>query len=170
MFRLECKGVHVDTNSWDVGVVLVRLHPVEVVTITDSESVVAVELDQGSDDRVLTCHTFNTGYGVTRFQDGAVPEIRVVEGLLSLPGVDDGVIARHEGIALDNPDEFLTRVVEVQLDLVGGRADGFITGELELFDEVFVCGLGEAFAFFGVKVDVVNVERAVVELEAEGRG
>jgi hypothetical protein len=47
---------------------------------------------------------------------------------------------------------------------------GFFTGELEGFDEVFVGGLGEAFTFFRVKVDVVYKERAVVELEAEGRG
>jgi hypothetical protein len=158
LFRLECKGVHVDTNSWDVGVVLVRLHPVEVVTITDSESVVAVELDQGGDDRVLTGHTFNTGYGVTRFQDGAVPEVRVVEGLLAFPGVDDGVIARHEGITLDNPDEFLTRVVEVQLDLVGGRSDGFTSSELEGVNQVFVGHLSELTTFIGIQVDVVYVE------------
>ena len=119
MFRLESKGIHVDTNSWDVGVVLVRLYPVEVVTITDLETIVAVELEEGSDGRVLTSHAFNTSHGVTRFEDRAIPPVRVVEWLLSLPRVDDVVIARHEGITLDNPDEFLTRVVEVELELVG---------------------------------------------------
>jgi hypothetical protein len=39
--------------------------------------------------------------------------------LLALPGIDDSVIARHEGIALDNPDELLARVIEVELELVG---------------------------------------------------
>ena len=30
-----------------------------------------------------------------------------------------------------------------------------------MFDEVFVCGLGEAFAFFLVEVDVVDPERGI---------
>jgi hypothetical protein len=38
---------------------------------------------------------------------------------------------------------------------------GFSGGELNLFDEVFVGGLGEAFAFFLVKVDVVYPERGI---------
>ena len=44
MFRLESKAVHVNTNSGDVGVVLVRLYPVEVVAVADRETIVAVEL------------------------------------------------------------------------------------------------------------------------------
>jgi hypothetical protein len=123
LFRLESKAVNVDTNSRDVGVVLVRLDPVEVVAIADREAVVAVELEEGSDGGVLTSHAFNTSDGVTRLEYRAVPPVRVVEGLLSLPGVDDVVIAADERVALDNPDEFLTRVVEVQLDLVGTRSD-----------------------------------------------
>ena len=39
--------------------------------------------------------------------------------------------------------------------------NGFSGGELYLFDEVFVGGLGETFAFFLVEVDVVNPERAI---------
>ena len=119
MFRLEGKAVHVDTNRRDVGVVLVRLHPVEVVTVTDREAVVAVELEETSDGRVLTSHTLNTSHGVTRLEHRAVPPVREVERLLTLPWVDDVVIARHEGVALDNPDKLLTRVVEVELELVG---------------------------------------------------
>ena len=38
---------------------------------------------------------------------------------------------------------------------------GFSGGELNLFDEVFVGGLGEAFAFFLVEVDVVYPESGV---------
>jgi hypothetical protein len=158
LFGLESERVHVDTSGRDVGVVLVRLDPVEVVSVTDSESVVAVELDECGDNRVVTGHTFHTGYTVTRFQHGAVPPVGEVEGLLTLPGVDDGVIARHEGIALDDPDEFLTRVVEVQLDLVGGRSDGFTSSELEGIDQVFVGHLGELTTFISIEVDVVHVE------------
>jgi hypothetical protein len=59
LLGLESKRVNVHTNSRDVSVVLVRLHPVEVVTVTNRESVVAVELEESSDSRVLTSHTFN---------------------------------------------------------------------------------------------------------------
>ena len=51
-------------------------------------------------------------------------------------------------------------MVEVELDLVGGRADGLITGELELLDEVLVGVLGHAPALIGVKEDVVDVQRS----------
>jgi hypothetical protein len=119
LFRLESKAVHVNTNSWDVGVVLVWLYPVEVVAVTDREAIVAVELEEGSDGWVLTSHAFNTSHGVTRLEYRAVPPVREVEWLLTLPWVDDEVITADEGVTLDNPDEFLTRVVEVELELVG---------------------------------------------------
>ena len=44
LLRLQCKAVYVDTNSGDVGVVLVGLYPVEVCTFTDLETIVTVEL------------------------------------------------------------------------------------------------------------------------------
>ena len=59
-------------------------------------------------------------------------------------------------VRLDNPDKFLNWVVEVEFDLVGRRPDGFITSELNLFDEVFVTDLSEASAFISIKVDVIN--------------
>jgi len=93
LLRLKGERVHIDTNSGDVGVVLVGLDPVEVVAITNLEAVMAVELQQGSNGGVLASHAFNTGDRVTRLQDGAVPPVRVVEGLLTLPRVDNGVIA-----------------------------------------------------------------------------
>ena len=49
-------------------------------------------------------------------------------------------------------------MVEVQLDLVGRRADGFITGELQLLDEVLVGVLGHTPALIGVEEHVVDVE------------
>ena len=96
MFRIEGEGVYVDTNSRDVSVVLVRLYFVEVTTFTYRETIVTVELDQTSDDRVFTGHTFNTSYTVTRFQGRAVPPVRVVEWLLAFPRIDDGIIATDE--------------------------------------------------------------------------
>ena len=120
---LEREGVHVDTNGGDVGVVLVGLHQVEVFAFTFRETIVAVELDLTSDNGIVASHTFNAGDGVAGFEDGAVKPVGVVEGLLAFPGVDGGIIAGEERVALDDPHEFLARVVEVQLDLVGGRCD-----------------------------------------------
>jgi hypothetical protein len=130
LFRLESEGVHVNTDGRDVSVVLVRLYFVEITTFTDLETIMTVELDEGSDTRVLACHTFNTSDGVTGLEYRAVPPVREVEGLLSLPGEDGGIVAGHEGVTLDNPHKFLTRVVEVQLQLVGRRSDGFTASEL----------------------------------------
>jgi hypothetical protein len=96
------------------------------------------------------------------------PVIRVVEGLLS-GGFRDprhrGRVAVDEGVALDNPDEFLHGVVEVHLDLVGGGSHGLITSELNLVDEVLVGLLGKTSALLGIEVDVVDVERSSNKLE-----
>ena len=51
-------------------------------------------------------------------------------------------------------------MVEVELDLVGRRADGLITGELELLDEIFVGVLGHAPALVGVEEHIVNIQRS----------
>ncbi len=160
LLRVQGEGVHVDTDGRHVGVVLVRLHLVEVAALTLLETIVAVELDLGHDGRVLAGHALNTGDGVTRLEDRAIPPVGVVEGLLALPGVDDGVIARHEGIALDNPDELLDGVVVVELELVGARGDGLTAGELENLNEVLVGHLGELTTLISIEVDVVNEERS----------
>ena len=158
LLRLESKGVHVDTHGRAVGVVLVRLDQVEVVAVTHGESVVAVELEESRDNRVAASHALNTRDGVTRLQHGAVPPVRVVEGLLTLVGANDSVIARHEGITLDDPDELLARVVEVELQLVGAGGDGLTARELEDVDQVLVRHLGELASLIRVEVDVVDVQ------------
>ena len=52
--RAQSKGVQVDTSIGGAGVVLEGLHHVEVGTLTLREAVLAVELELGSDARVLT--------------------------------------------------------------------------------------------------------------------
>ncbi len=156
--RGEGERVDVDTDGRDVGVVLVRLDLVEVATLTDLETVVAVELEERSDDGVLTGHALDTSNGVTGLEDGAIPPVREVERLLALPGVDDGVITGDIRVTLDNPDELLDGVVEVELDLVRGGSDRLSTSELEDVDEVLVGDLGELAALIRVEVDVVDVE------------
>jgi hypothetical protein len=159
LLGLESERVHVDTNSGDVGVVLVGLHLVEVATLAHREAVVAVQLDQSRHHRVVARHALHASYTVARLQHAAVPPVRVVERLLALPGVDDGVIARYEAVALDHPDELLARVVKVQLDLVGRGGDGLTARELQNLDQVLVGYLGELAALIRVQVDVIDVQR-----------
>lgn len=175
LLRLEGKRVNVDADSGDVGVVLVRLNQVEVVAVANLEAVVAVELEERGDDRVLAGHALDAGDRVARLEHGAVPPVRVVERLLSLPRVDDGIIARHVRVTLDDPDELLARVVEVELQLVGRRGDGLTASELENVDQVLVRDLGELAALIRVEVDVIDVERrggktALANTVADGVG
>ena len=158
LLRLERKRVHVDTNRRDVGVVLVRLHQVEVGALTDLEAVVAVELDERRDNGVLARHALNTGDGVARLNDRAIPPVRVVKRLLALPWVDDAVIAADKRVTLNNPDKLLTRVVKVQLELVRARRDRLTARELEHINEVLVRDLGELAALIRVQVDVIHIE------------
>ncbi len=160
LLRVQGEAVDVDTNSRDVGVVLVGLHLVEIAALTQSETIVAVQLDQTGDHRVLAGHALNAGHGVARLQHGPVPPVRVVEWLLALPGSNHGVIAAHERVALDNPHKLLTGVVEVQLDLVGGAGDGLTASELQGLDQVLVRDLGELATLISVQVDVVHIQRS----------
>jgi len=159
LLGLEGERVDVDADRGAVGVVLVGLDQVEVGTLTNGEAVVAVELDERRDDGVVARHALHTGDGVAGLEDGAVPVVGVVEGLLALVGADDGVIAGHEGVTLNNPDELLARVVEVELELVGAGRDGLTARELENIDEVLVGDLGELATLVRVEVDVVDVQR-----------
>jgi hypothetical protein len=63
-------------------------------------------------------------------------------------------------IGLDHPHKLLTGVVEVQLDLVGGRTHRLVTSELDLLDEVLMGVLCHLSALIGIKEDIVNVERS----------
>ena len=117
--------------------------------------------------------------------------VRGVRGELGVrPDVDAGVVVVNNGavegalrrvvtplvstvvnnvLALDDPDEFLDGVVEVETRLVRRARERFFTRELELVDEVFVRDLGEAATFVRVEVDVVDVERSVLEVRVKHR-
>jgi hypothetical protein len=229
--RSQGERVQVDTRIRGTGVVLPRLDNIEVRTLTLREAVLAVELELGRDNGVLTpavhiqgslgkneragiryeralvdtsliiegdviCGTSEPVGGLsnitvlstshleeTRGVDEAVGTrcllgsaegvdgigqgvdgVGVVEGLGTECAVKDtsGIEGRavvNVGIGLDNPDELLARVVEVQLDLVGGRTNRLVTRELELLNEVLVGVLGHLAALIRVQEDVVNVER-----------
>jgi len=93
LLGLESEGVDVDANRRHVGVVLVGLDLVEIASLADLEAVVAVELEERRDRGVVAGEALDTRDGVARLEDGAVPPVRVVEGLLALPGRDDVVVA-----------------------------------------------------------------------------
>ena len=158
LLGLEREGVDVDAHSRHVRVVLVRLDLVEVASLADLEPIVAVELDERRDNRVVAGKALNARHRVARLEHGPVPPVGVVERLHALPRVDRDVIAGDEGVALDYPHKLLRRVVEVELDLVVAGRYGLITRELELLDQVLVRDLGEAAALIRVEVDVVYVE------------
>ena len=158
LLRLEGEGVDVDADSRHVGVVLERLDLVEVASLAALEPVVAVELEQRVHNRVLAGHALEARDGVARLQHGPVPPVAEVERLLALPRVDDAVIAADIAVALDNPHELLARVVEVELQLVGGGRDRLTARELQGLDQVLVGDLGELAALIRVEVDVVDVE------------
>ena len=61
LLRLEREGVDVDTNSRHVGVVLVRLDLVEVASLAALEPIVAVELEERIDNRVVAREALNAG-------------------------------------------------------------------------------------------------------------
>ena len=164
LLGLESERVHVDARRGDVRVVLEGLDLVEIAALAHLEAIVAVELEERRHARVLARHALDTRDGVARLQDGAVPPVAEVERLLSLPRVDVRVGAGHERITLDNPHKLLTGVVEVELELVGGRRDGLGARELERLDEVLVRDLGELAALVRIEVDVVHVEGGRLEV------
>ena len=95
----------------------------------------------------------------------SIDGISVVERL-GTKGLVKGVTALKRGavinvgIRLHNPDELLTGVVEVQLDLVTGGAHRLVTSELKLLNEVLVGVLGHLAALIGIKEDIINVQRS----------
>jgi len=229
----QCEGIQVDSGVWGASVVLPRLNEVEVGSFALREAILAVKLELGSDDWVLTpavhverslgqnkgagirdtgvdagakmrqivlgggvsrtivpprslsgvdilgagvieetrtvdVRTGGVGDGVVRTEshDGVregVDGVGVVEGLSAEQTVEDGALVERRAVVdvlvgLDDPDELLNRVVKVELDLVGRRTDGLITGELKLLDEVLVGVLCHTPTLIGVEEDVVNVE------------
>ena len=164
LLGLESERVDVDADGGDVRVVLEGLDLVEIAALAHLEAIVAVELEERRHARVLARHALDTRDRVARLEHRAVPPVTEVEGLLALPEVDNRVVARHEGVTLNNPHELLARVVEVELELVRRGRDRLRTRELERLDEVLVRHLGELAALVRVEVDVVDVERRRLEV------
>ena len=227
LFRSQGEGIDVDSRVRGTGVVLVRLHLVEVGTFTLREPILTVKLQLGSNDGVLspavhvqrslsedkgagirdtgrgtigktgvstvgnatTPYTVSTsgninGSGVskeprtidkiTSNRRGLATErhngvgegintVSVVEGLGTESTVQDGAAGEGRtvvdiGIRLHHEDQLLAGVVEVELDFVAGRTDGFITRKLELLNEVFVGVLRHPATLIRVEEDVVDIQ------------
>ncbi len=63
-------------------------------------------------------------------------------------------------IRLHNPHKLLHGVVEVELDLVGGGTDRFVSSELKLSNKILVGVLGHTATLVGVKEDIIDIERS----------
>jgi hypothetical protein len=138
---------------------LVGLHLVEIASLAHLEAIVTVELQKSSDNGIPARHTLNSGVRETRKLHGAIPEVRVVKGLLTIPGINNSRVARHERIALNNPHKLLHRVIEVELDLVGRRSNRFTASELKNLNEILMGHLGELATLISVKEYIVDIER-----------
>jgi len=147
LFGISERIIDITTNTGDTGVVLVVLNLAEVVSITDIEAVVAIELEKTSSEGV------NTG-GIRT----GVIEPRTIGRVATR--VSSRVIASNVC-----PDKLLNGVVKVEGNVLGSSTtgDGLRTSELNLLDEVFVADLGEAATLISVKVDVINIELAADE-------
>jgi hypothetical protein len=144
VFWVVGKRVNVDTFSWGVTVMLIRLDKSEVSSITFRETVMSVELKLGGSRWVVTIIISMLGGKVAVMKIFIVSRVNVV-------------------ITSNNPDNFLTRVVEIQLDLVGETREGFFSLELKLFNQILVLSLSETTTFIGIKEDIVNVKTSVSE-------
>ena len=116
--------------------------------------------------RIRATHTAAKRVGRSAGVVGLVDSIREVVPLLATNTLRGHTLARSVLVRLSHPHKLLARVVEVQLNLVARGVDTFLTGELELLNEVLVGDLGEAAALVGVEVDVVDVEGGRGEVEA----
>ena len=95
--------------------------------------------------------------GVVRFVD----RVGEVEPLRTAGAYTLDILVR-----LSHPDKLLARMIEVELNLVAAGGNSLSTSELQLLDEVLMTYLSETTPLVGVKVDVINVERRRVKVEA----
>ena len=115
------------------------------------------------DEASSATNSIRAAEGMDGIREG-INGVSVVEGL-GAEGLVEGVAGNQRravvnvGVGLNDPDKLLARVVEVELDLVGGGPNGLVSSELELLEQVLVGVLRHLPALISVKEDVVNVER-----------
>jgi hypothetical protein len=134
--------IDVDTFIGGIGVMLVRLNKSEISSITFRETVMTIKLKLGRSSWVLTIVISTLGREV------AVVKIFVRRSINII-------------VTSNNPNNFLTRMVKVELDLVGKTRQRFFSLELKLFNEVFVLSLSKSSTFIGIKKYVVDKQTGI---------
>ena len=146
LLRTERKGIAIQSLLFtrasvngliETRVVLVRLDTAEVVRLTlIVRAILTVDLERLLVDRRNILRK--------RLQDSSIQRL--------------GIIAVGLRGRLNNPDEFLDRVIERQIDAVVRRRDSLILVELGLFNEILVGVLGHTTALLRIKIDLIDVE------------
>ena len=93
----------------------------------------------------------------------SVNSIGIVEGLGAENLEEESITGQRRTviyvlIGLDDPDEFLDRVVKVELNLVAGRTDRLVACELELGDQILVGVLGHSATLVSIQEYIVDVK------------
>jgi hypothetical protein len=141
IFRLRGETVEIDEGIWDGRVVLIGLRGAEILGETTIESVHAVQLDESRIHKIL---------GHTDFPAVRRKEIGIIEPFTGIAHT----------ILLDNPNKFLTEIVEDQRHIHnGGTGRDRLSGRiLELGDQILMFLGGKELAFLTIQKDVVPVE------------
>ena len=80
-----------------------------------------------------------------------------------------GVVTEQVGSGLEDPDEFLARMVQSKLGFVVLSSDRFTTSELELFNKILMLNLRELATFIGIEINVVNVQGSISQRGSRSR-
>ena len=151
LLGLEREGINIDTGiGRNIFVVLEGLNGIEIKAIALSETVVAIENKFGISNGVEAISSSRWGEFGSKSSGSDISRDEVGIGSVIHPIL---VIATSFG---DNPDKFFTGMVEVEFRLDVSVANGFLTGKLELLDEVLVRELSETSALIGIKEDVID--------------
>jgi len=111
----------------------IRTTPLIITSISGNINRSAIMKETRTIDEIT-----NNIFSTTERHDGVregINTVSVVEGLGTERVVEGGLAGQgravvNVSIRLNDEDQLLAGVVEVQLDLVGGRTDGFITSEM----------------------------------------
>jgi len=192
LFRSKGEGVAVDTRVRGAGVVHVRHDLVVELAVLRLGTILAIEHKLEFGERtVRTGRTFlNPALTGATGTDGVERGTDLFDRDKGIGGRDGGRVGREDdgivvgvggevprgrvgdGTVVEAPDQFLDRVIVAKPDLLGTvLRHGVGTGVLRLLDEVLVRLLGEATAFFGVKINVVtpHLESRPVSVSGELR-
>tara|TARA_B100001059_G_C17832619_1_gene585739 strand:+ start:1299 stop:2552 length:1254 start_codon:yes stop_codon:yes gene_type:complete len=123
---------------------------------------------------IIAVKLLTRGEGADGVGEG-INGIGVVKRLSTEGGVEDLTLYERIAVAdivvrLDNPDNLFAWVVEIELNLVAGRTDGFGASELKLLNEVLVGILSHTSALIGIEENVIDVKRGGYERFAVATG